>query len=137
MFREKIMQIMRNKYGNDNLNITLLGASFVLAFINLFFHFSLISISQTLCLVFFFIRFFSSNHQARINENDKFMSFVSKFKKNRDYNTFYTNTYSQPKDVGYKYFKCKTCGVKLRVPKKKGKITITCPKCRTSFKGKS
>ena len=40
-------------------------------------------------------------------------------------------------EVTYKYFKCKSCGVKLRVPKHKGKITITCPKCRTSFKGKS
>lgn len=135
MLREKLMQLMYNKYGNDELNITLLGAALVLAVINLFFHFSLIYILQTICLILFFIRFFSSNHQARANENNKFLSFKSKFKK-KDYNTVYTN-YTQPKDAGYKYFKCKSCGAKLRVPKKKGKITITCPKCRNSFKGKS
>ena len=48
-----------------------------------------------------------------------------------------TNTDTNETKTEYKYFKCKTCGAKLRVPKHKGKITITCPKCRTSFKGKS
>ena len=33
----------------------------------------------------------------------------------------------------YKYFKCKECGQQLRVPRKKGKIEITCPKCRHTF----
>lgn len=136
MLREKITQIMYNKYGNDNLNITLLGSALVLAFLNLFFGLKLIYMLQTVCLILFFIRFFSSNHQARMNENEKFLNFVSKFKKrnsSNSYNTVYTNETK----VEYKYFKCKSCGAKLRVPKKKGKITITCPKCRTSFKGKS
>ena len=134
MLREKIMQIIYNKYGNDNLNITLLGSALVLAFLNVFFHIKVFYALQTLCLIFFFIRFFSFNHQARMNENEKFLSFVSKFKnKSKDYNTVYTNESKQE----YKFFKCKSCGAKLRVPKHKGKITITCPKCRTSFKGKS
>ena len=69
-----------------------------------------------------------------MNENEKFLNFISKFKKqNKSYNNVYTNEVKQE----YKYFKCKSCGAKLRVPKHKGKITITCPKCRTSFKGKS
>ncbi len=33
----------------------------------------------------------------------------------------------------YKYFNCPNCNQKVRVPKGKGKIEITCPKCRTSF----
>lgn len=37
----------------------------------------------------------------------------------------------------YKYFKCPQCSQKLRVPRKQGKITVTCPKCKTSFKGRS
>ena len=30
----------------------------------------------------------------------------------------------------HKYFKCKKCKAVLRVPKGRGKIEITCPKCR-------
>ena len=37
----------------------------------------------------------------------------------------------------YKVFKCPNCSQKLRVPRKKGNITITCKKCGTGFKGKS
>ena len=33
----------------------------------------------------------------------------------------------------YRYFKCPHCGQKVRVPKGKGKISITCPKCRQEF----
>ncbi len=33
----------------------------------------------------------------------------------------------------YKYFNCPNCNQKVRVPKGKGKIEITCPKCKTSF----
>ncbi len=33
----------------------------------------------------------------------------------------------------YKYFNCPNCNQKVRVPKGKGKIEITCPKCHTSF----
>ena len=29
----------------------------------------------------------------------------------------------------YRFFRCKSCGQTLRVPKKRGKIQITCPKC--------
>ena len=33
----------------------------------------------------------------------------------------------------YKVFICPTCKQKLRVPRGKGKISISCPKCGTSF----
>ena len=37
----------------------------------------------------------------------------------------------------FKYFKCPNCKAKLRVPKGKGRLNITCPKCRTMFHGKT
>ncbi len=36
------------------------------------------------------------------------------------------------KDKQHRYFRCK-CGQIIRVPKGKGKIQISCPKCRNSF----
>ena len=41
------------------------------------------------------------------------------------------------KDREYKYFVCPGCGQICRVPKKRGKITITCPRCHASFDRRS
>lgn len=37
----------------------------------------------------------------------------------------------------YKVFKCPNCSQKLRVPRKKGNVVITCKKCFKEFKGRS
>ncbi len=37
----------------------------------------------------------------------------------------------------YRFFSCPQCEQRVRVPKGKGRIEITCPKCRTSFVKKS
>ena len=37
----------------------------------------------------------------------------------------------------YRYFRCPHCRQELRVPRGRGRISITCPKCGTSFIKKS
>ena len=37
----------------------------------------------------------------------------------------------------YRYFRCPRCRQQLRVPRGRGRISITCPKCGTSFIKKS
>ena len=36
-------------------------------------------------------------------------------------------------EKNYRFYKCPQCKQKVRVPKGRGKICITCPKCRTEF----
>ena len=141
MFR-KLTEILSKRYGNDNLNLFLLVLMVIVAVINIFARLRFLSLIQSAFFVLFILRFLSSNHYARRNENEKFMRIYNKiFKKNTsdEFNTVFTNDfkYNPKKEKGFKYFKCPNCSAKLRVPKNKGKITITCPKCRHSFKGKS
>ena len=41
------------------------------------------------------------------------------------------------RDKEHVYFKCPSCGQQLRVPRGKGKITVTCRGCGASFQEKS
>ena len=43
--------------------------------------------------------------------------------------------FKQRKD--YHYYRCPKCGQQLRVPRGRGKISITCPKCGNQFIKKS
>ena len=40
---------------------------------------------------------------------------------------------SRTKDKNHRYFRCPKCRQQIRVPKGKGKIAITCPKCKEKF----
>ena len=41
------------------------------------------------------------------------------------------------KDREHRYFDCAKCRQLVRVPRGKGKIMITCPKCKEKFQRKS
>lgn len=41
--------------------------------------------------------------------------------------------FAHAKDKNYRYYRCPKCGVTTRVPRGKGKIRITCPRCGESF----
>ena len=43
----------------------------------------------------------------------------------------------QRMDKDHKYFTCPNCRTVCRVPRGKGKIVITCPKCRREIHGRS
>lgn len=132
MIKQKLLQIWYNKYGNDQLGTFIYILWLVLLVLNIFLRTRIIYYFELCCMFLYFYRFFSRNHSQRAAENMKYLEIkqkiTSKFSNNKDY---YTT------EVTYKFYKCKCCGAKLRVPKGKGKITITCPKCKTSFKGKS
>ena len=41
------------------------------------------------------------------------------------------------RDKEHRYFKCPNCGQMLSVPKGKGKIRVTCPKCHAKMETRS
>ena len=45
----------------------------------------------------------------------------------------FSHNYEKREQENEKFFKCPLCKQKLRVPKGKGKVEITCPKCGNKF----
>lgn len=88
----------------------------------------ILSTVSFLVMVWILFRMFSRNLPKRRKENAWFLTKIVNPVKNR-------KARSQDKD--HKYFTCPQCRTVCRVPRGKGKIIITCPKCGTSIHGKT
>lgn len=143
-FLYRLKEYMRGRNGVDNLSIALVVVAMIISFIlNLC---GIRAIAWQRIIVYAILgvatfRILSRDISKRANENEKFMSIINRFRKNKGgnyYQPYQTQFTKKPKkDKNYKYFKCKNCKAQLRVPKGKGKINVTCPKCKTKFQSKS
>lgn len=142
--RDKFNQFMYGRYGNDELNKVLLWAALICAVLSMFCFPKFLTFLTYVLLISGIYRCFSRNHADRYRENAAFLRFRSnlnaKLGRKKTYSTGGQRAYSNgawqtaPKDKTKKIFKCPNCKQKVRVPKGKGTIMITCPKCHTEFK---
>ena len=111
---------MMGRYGTDKLNMAILGAGLVACLISPFFRNPLINLLCTAIsyglMIWAIIRSLSRNTYKRYQENRKFLQFFDRLK-----------------DRQHRYFDCPKCHQMVRVPRGKGKIAITCPRCREKF----
>lgn len=122
----KFSHYFKDSYGWDKLSKFLLIIGLVLLFSKS------TGLLGILLIVYSVFRCISKNKYKRYQELNAFENFLIIINKQIyrlkvKFNDFKT----------YKIFKCPNCSQKLRVPRRKGKITITCKKCSTEFKGKS
>ena len=111
---------MVGRYGTDRLNMTILGVGLAACLISPFFknvsiNLLLTSLSYGM-MIWAICRSLSRNTYKRYQENRKFLQF-----------------FDRVKDRDHRYFDCPKCHQVVRVPRGKGKIAITCPKCREKF----
>ena len=115
-----LRSFMAGRYGTDKLNTTILGVGLGICLITMFIPFWPVSMALTAVsygLMFWAIfRCLSRNTYKRYQENRKYLQFMERIK-----------------DRDHKYFDCPRCRQPVRVPKGKGKIAITCPKCKEKF----
>lgn len=126
---------MMGRYGVDQMNIGVLIFSMVCTFTASLTRWLLLSILGTALLAYGVFRMFSRNVSARSKENQKFLVFWNKVKgswyKIKDWFSGKKRRFADRKT--HCYFSCPKCKRKLRVPKGKGKIEISCPICGTKF----
>lgn len=116
-------RFMQGRYGSDKLNTAILVAGLIACFLAMIMpwklHLLLTTISYAL-MGWAIFRMLSRNTYKRYQENRKYLQFVERIK-----------------DREHKYFDCPRCHQPVRVPRGKGKISITCPKCQEKFIRKS
>lgn len=111
---------MLGRYGTDKLNIAILGTGVVCSLLVLFVRIPLLDLLLTVLsyglMLWAIFRMLSRNTYKRYQENRKYLRFIERIK-----------------DREHRYFECPRCHQPVRVPRGKGKIAITCPKCREKF----
>lgn len=111
---------MQGRYGTDKLNTAILVVGLAACFGSMLIRLPVVNLLLTLvsyvCMGWAIFRMLSRNTYKRYQENRKYLRFAERLK-----------------DRQHKYFECPRCRQTVRVPKGKGKISITCPKCAEKF----
>ena len=130
--REKLYQFLQGRNGIDELGIFLIGTSLILLVISMLLDGFLLSLIAYGLLIYSYFRVLSKNIGARQAENNRYLA-------EREHLRF--KLQSKKVQFGlrktYKYLKCQKCGKKMRVPRGKGRIEVTCPHCGDKFVTKS
>lgn len=130
--KQKIQHFMMGRYGADQLGQLLLGCSVLFLLISLFTRLDIFYILALGVMGYEYYRMMSKQVERRFAENQKYLNWryqlVVKWNRKKEH-------FRQRKV--YHFYKCPSCKQKVRVPKGKGKICITCPKCKTEFIKKS
>jgi hypothetical protein len=127
-----LKKLMAGRYGYDQLSITLIVLSFLPILIAKLSGWTQLSYLTYIPLGLCIYRALSKQLQKRRLENYKFMMLLSPA-----YSYFNEKRRNIKNSQNYKYFKCPNCKQKLRVPRGKGKVVVTCFKCHTEFTKKT
>ena len=135
MFRQKLQKFMMGRYGTDQLGLFLTVTALICSLLASMLDFAILSILSTVLLAYSIFRMYSRNISRRYQENLKFMPYWRKiceyFRKTKHWFQQLQQKWRDRKT--HRYFTCPTCKQTLRVPKGKGKIKISCPKCKTEL----
>ena len=116
----RMQRFMEGRYGNDKLNMAILIAGVVTGLLSsilggFLLKTTLWAVSYGL-MIWAIFRCLSRNTYKRYQENRKYLQLVDRVK-----------------DREHRYYDCPKCRQRVRVPRGKGKISITCPRCKEKF----
>ena len=130
-FMNFLRRLMVGRYGSDQLNLFLLVLYLIFFLLSAVTGLGILSALGMFLILVALLRMMSRNIERRRAENAKFLKLV------RPVTQWLRLRRTIRQDRDHCYFKCPNCKQYLRVPKGKGKITVTCRSCGTTFQEKS
>lgn len=124
----RFRNFMYGRYGFDQLSRALVVVSLLLSVLTIFIRAGWLTLLLYIPLIYVFYRMMSKDIQRRTQENMVYCRMAENAKKklvNLKLSLVGTKTHV--------YYKCSHCKQTIRVPRGKGKICITCPKCKAEF----
>lgn len=127
-FMNNIRRFMYGRYGFDQLSKGLIVLALIISVASSFSKYGILILISYIPLGYVIFRTLSKNIAKRTQENVIYCRMIDSIKKKlNDFKLSLIGTKT------HKYYKCNRCKQTIRVPRDKGKICITCPKCKTEF----
>lgn len=118
--QQRMQHFMVGRYGVDRLNIAILAVGLAASLISGFCRDSVAGLVlwalSYILMIWAIFRLLSRNTYKRYQENRKFLTLRDRIR-----------------DRQNRYFDCPKCRQTVRIPRGKGKVSITCPRCREKF----
>ena len=119
-FSNGLRRFMAGRHGSDKLNLTILTVGLVICLVGVLIPVAWVrmvcSLVSDALMIWALFRMLSRNIYKRYEENRRYLMLLD-----------------QIRDRDHKYFSCPKCHQPVRVPRGKGKISITCPRCKEKF----
>ena len=119
-------RFMMGRYGVDQLSFGMLLLSMVLM---MFTRGRLwpLALLRLAVLGLAYYRMLSRDISARAQENGRFLGLCYRLRR------WFNGVAGRLQDRAHRYYRCPVCRQRLRVPRGRGRIAITCPKCGKEF----
>ncbi len=125
---DRFRRWMYGRYGVDRLCRHLIFLAIILLIVSMFRGRQVLYPLSLAFMLFAYFRAFSKNVPKRYKENMAYEKFIGRIK-------------NMPKGLSQRrthhIYRCPKCRQRIRIPRGKGRVEISCPKCMTRFIRKS
>lgn len=131
-FRNKLAAWARGRNGDDELSRILTNVAIVLVVVGVFSRIYAFSLVALVLLAYATWRICSRNVSARQRESREACRRLGPAR------AWLLNPLAAAREAkDYRHLACPSCGQRVRVPRGKGKVRVTCPNCHGRFEGRA
>lgn len=131
-WQRRLAEWLRGRQGPDDLAVFCVDLAVVVLLVNVFARVTWLGWAALLLVAYAMFRIQSKNLGARSRENAAFLKGLGPVR------PWVQNPRAAWGELRtYKHVRCASCHQRVRVPRGKGKLRVTCPRCGTKFEVRS
>ncbi|MBM6675456.1 hypothetical protein H6A07_01690 [Olsenella uli] len=131
-WQRKVAEWLRGRQGPDDLAVFSVDLAVVIVLVNVFARTGWLGWVALALVAYAMFRIQSRNLAARSRENAAFLKALGPAR------PWLQNPRAAWGELrAYKHVRCSSCKQRVRVPRGKGKLRVTCPRCKTKFEVRS
>lgn len=130
--QRRVTEWSRGRNGTDRLSMAVMNVAVLLVVVDVVARTRWLSVIAMLLLAYAWFRITSKDIAARAAENARAMRAAGPVL------SWLANPVAEAREArAYKHLSCPSCGQRVRIPRGKGKVRVTCPSCHARFEGKA
>lgn len=131
-WQRRLMEWLRGRQGPDDLAVFSVNLAIVIVLVNVFARTGWLGWVGLALVAYAMFRIQSRNLGARARENEAFLRALGPAR------PWVQNPRAAWAELrAYKHVRCNSCRQRVRVPRGKGRLRVTCPRCKTKFEVRS